>query len=481
LSQIAKMNMAGMSHLNIVKSINAAWGAAATVPTSTVSSNLAAIGHMRMVFGNIADPIKFLPETQKAQAVLQFMTGRRADESYELSKALEMRGATKNVPQFNTQMNAMIKAIISSSGKVTPSDFLMTFKYGRSATLGWSDEFTYQLLPTLIQELKSKGGTGRSAGTAMMSAFQGIVGGVISQKSLSTWHRLGLLDPSKEIFNKVGSLKGIEPGGITGSSEFIRNPFAWVQTVLKPALINAGFTTMAQQREILPYLFGNRTAQFAMGQMLLQSWKFTRDQRLIQQSQGLNAAYGTQLNVPGVQWTAFKNQFTNFLTELGKDILPFLTRQLSAINDMMKSINANMPKYQHNIKIFIVAFATIGAVLLAVVSPITAFVALIVGMGLAFANLWDKSKALWKVIGSNPARPDDASAAHNSHFGFSPIKTHAESGGFFGGHIFMDGHKVGKIVSKNQSHAATMHTNSLSHFDTSMGLQNTNMNFVGGF
>src|ERR1700692_1233564 len=176
LTQIDKMNIAGMKHAEIVSSINKAWAIDKAVPTSNVSENLAAILHTRMVFGNTPDAVGFLAEIQKSQAVLRFVTGSGTDESYELAKSLEMRGTTKNLTEFSKQMNLMTKVVIASGGKVTPSDFLTTFKYGNSATQGWSDLFTYQILPTAIQEVKSKGGSGGRGGTALMSAFQAMVG-----------------------------------------------------------------------------------------------------------------------------------------------------------------------------------------------------------------------------------------------------------------------------------------------------------------
>ena len=44
---------------------------------------------------------------------------------------------------------------------------MMATKYGRASALSWSDEFTGQILPTIIQELG-----GSSSGTAFMSMYQ---------------------------------------------------------------------------------------------------------------------------------------------------------------------------------------------------------------------------------------------------------------------------------------------------------------------
>ena len=45
---------------------------------------------------------------------------------------------------------------------------MMATKYGRASALNWSDEFTGQILPNIIQELG-----GSSSGTAFMSMYPG--------------------------------------------------------------------------------------------------------------------------------------------------------------------------------------------------------------------------------------------------------------------------------------------------------------------
>ena len=131
------------------------------VMTTTATGNLAAIRELRMVFGDTKDAINNMPVVQQLQAVLQNVRGGDAhDEAYTVAKALEMKGAVKNPGQFENSADLMTRAMIASGGKVNAQDFLSSFKYGRAATIGWNDRFTYSILPTLIQEMKSSGGSG---------------------------------------------------------------------------------------------------------------------------------------------------------------------------------------------------------------------------------------------------------------------------------------------------------------------------------
>lgn len=323
--QIAAMNVSGMKHIEIVKAINAAWAAGRTVPTSSAAENLSTIGHLRMVFGNTDAATKYMPVVQKIQAMLESFVGRSAgDQSYDVAKSLEMKGATRTPGQFRTQADLMLKAIIASHGKVRATDFLSAFKYGRTATSMWDNTFTYDYLPTLIQEMKTRGGSGGTGGpgNALMSAYAAVVGGTISQKSLGVWNRLGLLNPKHEVWTASHQLRGLTPGGIVGSALFQQNPYDWTRKVLLPAMEKAGYKTPQKQIEMLESMFQNRTASFIIAQMLTQGWKFQRDRGLIEKAAGL-AGYQQMLKQdPEMAQMALHKQWQNLMAIMGYTIMP---------------------------------------------------------------------------------------------------------------------------------------------------------------
>jgi hypothetical protein len=337
--QLAKA--AGMQQLEIAEATRAAWEATSSVMTTTATGNLAAIRELRMVFGDTRDAINNMPVVQKLQAVLQNVRGGNGhDEAYTVAKALEMKGAVKDPSQFENAADLMTRAMIASGGKVSAQDFLSAFKYGRAATIGWNDRFAYSILPTLIQEMKSSGGSGGAGGpgNALMSAYAAVIGGAVPQKSLKVWQQLGMLDPSKIVWDKVGSAKGVGPGGILGGETFQHDPYQWTQQYLVPALIKAGYDTEDKQRQALQYLFPNRTAGFIMSQMALQGWKFDRDQNLIRQASGLSAYDLLIKKDPNMAYAALSAQWENLKTALGVTLvpvlIPFLRNLTGALNAM---------------------------------------------------------------------------------------------------------------------------------------------------
>ncbi len=342
---VHQLQLAKIAHIDTAAAAQAAWKTTSDVITTTAAANVAAIRELRMVFGDTGsaaeEAIRALPTVQRLQAVLQDVRGgNQKDEAYTVAKALEMKGDVQNPARFTTAADLMTKAMVASGGKVGATDFLSAFKYGRSATIGWDDRFTYSILPTLIQEMKSSGGSGGSGGpgNALMSAYAAVVGGTIAQKSLKVWQNIGLLDPSKIVWDKVGSAKGVAPGGIIGSATFQQDPYEWTQKYLVPALAKAGYDTEAKQRQVLQYLFSNRTAGFVMSQMALQGWKFDRDQKLIAQAAGLSAYDQLIKHDPDMAYKALGAQWENLKTAFGLTVVPVLVSFVRSLSTALNSL-----------------------------------------------------------------------------------------------------------------------------------------------
>ena len=293
---------------------------------------------MRMVFGDTADAVKFLPQMQKIQAVLDNVLGEKGagggkDVAFAAAKALELRGASKTPEAFQEQADLLTKAVIASGGKVTPQQILQAVKYGGVAASGLSNSFMYGILPTLVQELG-----GSSTGTALTSMNQAIIGGVMSQRSLKMWEELGLVDKSKEIFTKTGSLKGIERGGIIGGDMYQRDPLEYVNKVLIPALIAHGHTEESDQQAIIARMFGNRTAARIANIMVTQGGRLQKDFDLIGQA-GTSASYDQMIkNDPVMAQKAAGQQWENLKTVIGIEVIPVLIPAIHALTGALQGM-----------------------------------------------------------------------------------------------------------------------------------------------
>lgn len=364
--QLAQMRAAGMSNLEVAQATAKAWSAGREVMTSSATENLAAIRELRMVFGDTRHAMENVTTIQKIQGILASSGRGGEDEAYTLAKALEMKGAVRTPAEFAKQADLMSKAIIAGGGKLGAADFQSTFKYGRAATQGWSDQFAYSILPTLIQEMKSSGGSGGGAGgpgNALMSAYSAVVDGTIPQKSLKVWQQLGLLDPQKIVWNKVGTAKVVAPGGVKGSDLFQENPYAWAQTVLLPALKSKGYTSEKAMSEVMQYLFTNRTAGFVMRQMTMQGWKFERDQKLINQASGIKGYDQLVKTDPVLASMALQKKWNDIMVQLGYSIMPELLKVTEKLLPYLSSLADWMEHNRGAVKGLVTGFIALSGAL----------------------------------------------------------------------------------------------------------------------
>jgi len=319
-----------------------------------------------MVFGSTEDAVGNLELMSKAQVVMQSLKGGAAgDQVFDMAKALEIKGVSMDPHHFDAMVDAMVKASVASGGRIAGADYLATDKYGRSATQGWDDRFMGLILPTLMQEMKGGGGGGGSGspGTALQSVFQAVVGGTMSNKAAEEFLNLHLLDPRKVIFTRTGNIKGIRPGGVSGSKEFQDNPYQWVQDVLMPALKAKGITSPDAMREEISHMFVNRTAQQIMIMFATQQQRFEKDAKLISGAKGINAYDDLIKNDPNAQMKAFTEAWDNLMTALGAPLVKTAYGMLMNITNTINSITAVAVAHPEAVKIIGEIGAAVGAFL----------------------------------------------------------------------------------------------------------------------
>jgi len=386
--RVSRMQQMGMTPQDMQDAQRAAWSASKATPTSSPTDALDAIMHLRMVFGHTADALQNLPTILRMEGVLS-NAGLRGDQSYEIAKSLEMIGATKTPAMFAEYADAITKGIIAAGGKVTAQDYLSAIKYGRTAAQGWDKSFIEYYLPTLIQEMKSRGGSGGASGgpgNPLMSMYGAVVQGTVPQKALKVWDSLGLIDQSKVVWTKSHMMRGLEPGGIKGWQEFMSNPFQWTQQYLLPALVQAGYTTHAQQLQAISYLFPNRTAGFVATQMTEQAWKFERDRRLIENTKGINNYAQVMQMSPQMQEEALHKRFEALRTIVGLQLIPILLNVLPPLISFLQKIVNFGREHPTAMKDLVLLFGALGT-LLTVGGAITSFVASIRIISMAFPAL----------------------------------------------------------------------------------------------
>ena len=345
LHQQSLMMQAGMDQADIARATGQAWKTSQEAMGSNIADNMKSLRELRGVFGDhIEVPMAHLTELTRAQQVIAaLLPHHNADEDvFNMAKALEMKGVSMDPEHFDKLLNEMVKASIAMGGKINGGDFMSAMKFGRTAALGWDDKFMGSILPTLMQEFKGGGGLGASGamgpGNALMSAFQEVVGGTMSNKVAAELHKMGLLDMRKVIKTKTGNIKGVGPGGVEGSAEFEANPYQWVQDVLVPALKAHGVITDDAMRQEISHLFGVRTAQQIISMFATQQQRFQKDAVIIAGAKPIDEAKKiSDATDPTQIMKNFTQAWTNLLTALGE---PLARAAIPVMQDLTAGLNA---------------------------------------------------------------------------------------------------------------------------------------------
>jgi len=262
------------------------------------------------------------------------ISGSSKDLSYSMAKALDIIGAAQNKKMFEKQAEMMAKVIIATQGRVTPEAFKQAFQYARQAKYRLSDEFKYHILPTLIQENASThGGGGGSRGVGpMMAAFYRFTNqGYINRKSLPALISLGLVNPNTQVKTTTS---GTTVGAMKDADLAAANPFMWVQKVLVPALQKKyGHMSKDQlMKHVGEITRGNQLASNLIGEFAYKPVNFTRDRRNIMGTMSTTAAYRLALsNDPNTVEKAFGAQWQNFKTAFTMSLVPVLVKVLGTL------------------------------------------------------------------------------------------------------------------------------------------------------
>lgn len=324
--QISLMNAAGMSQKDIAEATASAWKTSQSVITSSAAENLKAIRELRSVFGlhHMAEAYSILPTVQRTKAVLEALTGKEQEGvAFDMVKAIELRTpGVMSAQRMQQNADLMARALMGMGGTLNVNDFHMALKQAKTSAFGLNDDFIYGYLPTLIQEVKTKGGGAQTAGTALMSTYSAVIQGTLKKSAIPLWEQMGLINPGDVVKNSTGQMQ-LKPGAVKGAQLFQQNPYAWANQVLAPAIDAYGKSHGLNREQVLSGMLGNRNAQWFLNTMIGKSPQFERDRELIASGGSSKQAYDRLLKSnPQLAEQALHNQWQNILAILGYQVLP---------------------------------------------------------------------------------------------------------------------------------------------------------------
>jgi hypothetical protein len=299
--------------------------------------------------GDLSHAIEVLPMASKYRFSFEALFGNKfSKEQIEEQiqngmKFLEVTGAVaQGQAEMERRFNVMAQITAASGGRVTPADMLQMARRAGPAAQGLNNE-GLRNVSTLIQELGGEG-----TGTALMSMYQAMVGGVMKQSAAAEFMRLGLVDPAKVEYGKAQKIKKLMPGanrlGKLMQEDPLKAADELMKAMAKPLHGPAIDTNNADKvREELAILFGNRTAQKMMSILTTQRGQVVKEAALASGAKDIGKLYEQALDSPTGKMLEFENAVANMKAEIGKPLIEAFTGAAGAVKPFIE-LMAQYPK-----------------------------------------------------------------------------------------------------------------------------------------
>lgn len=433
-------------------------------------------------------------------------------QSLAMLRFIEMRGGVNSPEQFNAIADAGFKAITSSGGSMNWEQLRQFMARGGVAAQGLSNEALFAKMEPVITELK-----GSTAGFALRTAYNRLNGinslgmGPVAHELIDA----GIWDRSKVSFAPNGGLRRFNKGTpFLGAELFASDPVAFYEQKIMPMYAKRGLTPTQIGRENALIFGGTGGTMFNLIQRQLPA--INRSVGAQRAALGIDAAYraaGGTLNGRIIDMHA---KFTNLMERLGEAVLPLAVKGLQILVPAIANLTKWVGEHPGQVAFFAKAALVIGGALIGLgaaalaiaagvaifsggtVGLVVAGVATVVGaLGALIAVNWGKLSGaataighfvaeVWRVgmfilehpfkaagqaASGNPIGP--GTAPSGGHWAYpmnwqlgTAVKTwvpdtpsraptaparRAGDGGV--GTVFMDGRKVGAIVSGHQAAA----------------------------
>jgi len=549
LHTLVQANAVGMKHVEVANLIAAAWKTTAKVQTVSATEALQMGISLRRILGSAPRAFALLPEMArfKTAFIMAKETGKlgpSADASkmvYTAAKAAEMAGRTANKVVFDKFMDNMIRVVVGTAGKVTPTMYMGLLKYARGAGLGLSDKTLFRTMPILMEEMAlgrggGAGGARGGPGSVINAWYRMMIQGVMTKSTRAGFESLGLLTTGKPLsaaeltkYKTMYKTMLLHPATIgkamprnimglplVGGKMAAADPIGWVFKYLEPALKKA--YPKLNQRQLSAkaalYFKGNSLAAWLASNVIARPFAIHKEIRMLGGVPSTAALMALSTTDPNVAYKKVAAQWKNVMTAMGTSTMTQLIPALNEFADILKNLAIFFKQHPRLGGDLIIALGALSAAM-AIGGVVLLLRGAIMGLGIAFKllfaaigvgematgigeitlalwGLWEVVKH-WKTL--YPAWKK-RSKEYTSDVGLFKFLWHhkaadqAATANSLGihirpktehrpeTHVLMDGKKVGKIVSKHIGNdMAQSAMNQKSNFDIGLNLPTPNYSF----
>ncbi|MGO4151511.1 hypothetical protein [Cupriavidus sp. YAF13] len=247
----------------------------------------------------------------------------------------DMRGLTNNKEEFMRGLDLAQRMVTGSGGALKFTDLEAMAKTGGAAFKGLSDQGIMNLA-TLAQE---QGGS--RTGTALMSMYQNLVAGRTPKKTMAALADAGLAELTEVTSGSVGgkTIKSMALKNIVDEKMLREDPAQWLMTYATGAAKKAGAKSDSEVIAFVNQILSNRQGSNMGANFTTQQAQALRDAKLVKNAKGVEGTIKeAKETAPGAE-ADFIAAWESMKSEMGKGILPTVTKLLNTGADFFRSVN----------------------------------------------------------------------------------------------------------------------------------------------
>lgn len=309
-----------------------AWGASSKQLMDTLRESYGMIGNMEHA-KTIAPMIASL---NSANSIL-FGGKMGAIDSHatqSIMRFIDMRGLTNSPEEIKHGLDLAQKLVTGSGGSLKFSDLESFAKRGGTAFKSMSDDGLLYMA-TVMQEMG-----GASAGTGLMSAYQNLVAGRTTKKSMAALQDLGLAKLGYINHGDVGGkpYKTLQISEMQDEKLLRENFPMWVMKNVIPALERKGITDTSAQAAAVNDILSNRTGSNLGVNFTTQFLQTIRDANMVKRAMGVDQTIDTAKKTTDGSIANLHARWRDVLNELGTTVLPVAIKGVELLTSGLKTV-----------------------------------------------------------------------------------------------------------------------------------------------
>ena len=297
-----------------------------------------------------------------------------------MMRAAEQREGMGHPHAILKAVNEMWKMAAFSGFRLTGNDFRSLSATGSTAFKLLSSRGLMNLEPAL-QEMG-----GSRVGTALMSAYQGLIMGqmlVGNSTVINTLQKLHLLTGHNLLRAKDGHIKRLMPGAVVGTNLLMSDPATWFATVFtQHAMRYGGAKNLDDLMKLSSEIQSNRTGKTLAAILLQNAAAIPLKTSQIMKSDDIDQAAARYGGTAAGRYAAAGAAWETAKVNFGVAALPWATKALTGLTDLITKLTSLMKHHAVATKMLAGSLVALGAGL-AIDGTVRVVTAAFRGLGLA--------------------------------------------------------------------------------------------------